>query len=532
MNKPFSLKIHSKNYMDCLDVLIYSISIWVERDYRMQYVEAWGFQYSNDTNKRIYERIGCGRGKEYKYLEMYHGIQVLPFKVKEVEFGDLLAKEEMPLLFQYDCYWAKWKKDTYKKSHLLGHHVLLTGYNKDTKEVFILDNQEASEGIWYSINEFLKGVVNSYQIRVIKNYSNRIDEKVALKTILGHVCPKEDGKEENLGLAEKMELFIEDMKNMFDIEVEVRPYLSNLTECTLLTSINDVAKGRKKAALAIECIAETSKNKSLSILANKLRELSEQWKQVFGVFVKYCYMNADDRIRKNVVRKIEEIKTREAEAIKLLKECYYQEVVDFLMVDKQHTSNFDENVNKEYLYSYININQYYNNIGCYGKISDNTRAELSNPYRYLCVGKGQVLEFDTQNILDEKYDNIICQGQVLSVNKPINNLSKIMFLMCSEFTSCEIVVELIFSDGSIEIIKVGVTSWLYPEPEYSDEIALVGKPVQRKGGDIEKTFCYNFLGNIYASRYELKSYGKELNTIKLPDCENVHVFAISIASVC
>lgn len=528
MREPLELKLQSKNYMDCLDILIYSVACWLKRDYRMQYAEAWGFDYSCEPKKRIYERIGCGRGEEYKYLEKYHGIKLLPINITEEEFAKLVETEEIPLLFQYDAFWANWMEDTYQRLHMFGHHVLVTGYNKNTKEVFILDSQEASEGRWCSSEEFYKGIVSSYKIRPIDNYNCEIEEKEVLEIILGRVSSNESqGKR---GIVENMELFIEDMENVFDIELEVRPYLSNFVECRLLTTINDVAKSRKKAAVAIECIRESSGNGNLTLLANRLHELGELWKQAFGVFVKYCYMNDNDRIRKKVVKKLKEIKDKEAEAIQFLQECYSEEqIVTLPKSDNKVVDLFEEAI-PDYCCKHINIEKYYNNMGCYGMLSDETKAELSNPYRYLWVEGNEISGFDTQNMLEEKYDNIICQRQKILVDEQINEHSKIMFLMCSEFTSCEILVELNFDDGSSENLKVGVTSWLYPEPEYSDRIALAGTPVQRKGEGVPNAFCYNFSGNIYSSWYKMKCAGKRLKTILLPECENVHVFAISIAN--
>lgn len=531
MNNKLSLKIESKNYMDCFDVLIYSVANWLGKACEMQYTEAWGFQYDVNEEKLISERIGRGRGDEYKYLEKYHGIIISSFK--ETSYRELFKKEllqeRMPVLIQFDCYWANWMKSTYQNKHIFTHYILATGYDDESEKIFILDNQEANEGLWCSIEELEKGIQKVFCISNSNDYIKRIDDKEILNIMLDRVKQSTLNTKEDMSLEKKLELFIDDMENKFDIAIEVQPYLSNLVECTLLNVIKDVAKGRKKAALVLEHVRKCSGNEGIAIIINALLELSESWNQVFGIFVKYCYMNDNDRIKKKVVSKLKEIKDKEMEVVQLLEEFSGEKNLnDYNIKPYGAIGEIVKNVD-EYLFKFICIDTLFNNMGCFNKFTDETRAELSNPKRYLWIEDMSAAGFDIKNILIDKCDNILCEGQLIKVNEKISENSYIMLLMCSEFTNCEVEINLLFEDNITEKIKVGVTSWLYPEPEYNDYIAIEGTPVQRRTEEFANGFSYNFPGHIFGSWYKITNMGKILKHIVLPDCENVHIFAITIA---
>lgn len=132
------------------------------------------------------------------------------------------------------------------------------------------------------------------------------------------------------------------------------------------------------------------------------------------------------------------------------------------------------------------------------------------------------IKFHVPNITKISLDNLTCNGQIISVEKDQYNC--FMLLGCSEQNSFTDEVEIYYSDGSNEKVIISLSNWYLP-PQFEDCIAWQGNIVEKvDGSSILSTHLYQ----IFASKYRMNLDNKHIISIKLPECLNMHLFAISL----
>ena len=85
-------------------------------------------------------------------------------------------------------------------------------------------------------------------------------------------------------------------------------------------------------------------------------------------------------------------------------------------------------------------------------------------------------------------------------------------------------MEVTYPDGIIQSIPVRFTDWWSSYPVYEEEVIWKGKCAKFK--DNEFTVVPNTV-SIFAVCFRLKDK-KEILKLKLPECHNIHIFAIAL----
>lgn len=531
MNHKLDIKVSKNNNLDCFDILINTVADYLQEDYRMLFVEHWNIKYSDDKDKKLVsEKIGTGRGEELSYLERYHGIKISPQIYNENLICKNILDLKMPLLVQVDCYEAPWYKTCYHKIHLTTHFILVVGYNDINKNIIIIDNQEASDGYECTMEEFNKFYVKCYQIEKLKEKED-ININVILKSMISRLNPQKYTGQAHLSLEEKLNLLVYDLENNFDLFNELGKYINNIIEARLFNILVMISRTRHQAAMVLECLQEMFKIQDFEEVISILNNSGTQWSQFSGILMKSCYIKNNEKYIKRAIEKIRYIKELEL--------CAYEMLEKYVCGDKISTElkNIRNNIGLKDLdrsllkFNHIDIENYYNCSGCYNEISVDSKSELSNPSRYLMCEKVDDVfknEFNIMNIDNENNDNIICEGQAISLKYDMKEKNYIMLLMCSEFTSMEENIKIIYADDSFENINIGATAWLKSGPDYNDYIVLEGSPVVVLK-EAKEVYKYNFPGYVYGSIYELKKSGNTISNIILPECPNIHIFSITMA---
>lgn len=116
-------------------------------------------------------------------------------------------------------------------------------------------------------------------------------------------------------------------------------------------------------------------------------------------------------------------------------------------------------------------------------------------------------------------DNIICKKQ--SINCDVGKCRSIHFLACSDWEDSKIIVGLKYNDGSVERKLLEVEEWVPPQNKDLKNVCIKALKSVRKSA--EKTEpCYVYA---YAMACDCN---KELLAVELPDCDSIHIFAVTV----
>lgn len=536
MDCKLNINVQTSNNMDCLDSLICTLAGYLNEDYRLMFVENWSLGYDvEDKNKKLVsDKIGTGRGQEMIYLEKYHQIKIDPLLTDENTIEDMICKniviDKMPMLVQVDCYETPWITACYHKVHINTHYVLIIGYDDTNQCIVVVDNQEAVNGFKCSIEEYKKFAVTPFQVTHLQEKEN-LDTCTILRCMLSRIKPKEYAGLPYLSIEEKYDLLINDLENNFDLFKEVGASLSNLAGARLFNIVNEIVMGRHKSAMALQYLQEQLGIHELSEAINLLNNSGAQWSQFCGVLIKSCYIKNNEKYIKHSIEKINYIKELETCAINILENYINGNRQDLQEYSTDNTVGLHDIDKSSLVFNQIDIAEYFNSNGCDGKVSADSKSELSNPLRYLIcdeVKNIDINEFKIVNVDGENNDNIVCLGQTIQFDYMLNDNNYIMLLMCSEFTCLEENIRVLYGDGSSETAKIGVTACLKSEPEFNDYIVITGTPVVLLQ-ETHEVYTYNFPGHIYGSIYKLNKVSGNITGIVLPECPNIHIFAITMA---
>lgn len=127
------------------------------------------------------------------------------------------------------------------------------------------------------------------------------------------------------------------------------------------------------------------------------------------------------------------------------------------------------------------------------------------------------MKFQFPNLIEDSYDNISCMGQIIEISS--NYCSQIMILSCAEWGNYFETIIINYTDGFSINIPFEVSDWAMKNQASHEVVAWDGVCI--KIGD------YKGVAYIYAQGH-LLSHNGFISTIILPNCSNIHIFAISL----
>lgn len=123
-----------------------------------------------------------------------------------------------------------------------------------------------------------------------------------------------------------------------------------------------------------------------------------------------------------------------------------------------------------------------------------------------------------------EFDNISCSGQVLKVKKGV--YQRIHILACAEYGNFTESLQVYRGEQKVNDIPWQVSDF-YLTPNFGERVFCSGKTYQYKNeaGDVD---ILPFRSRVL--EYELINTEEEMDTIILPNCEHIHIFAITLLS--
>ena len=130
-------------------------------------------------------------------------------------------------------------------------------------------------------------------------------------------------------------------------------------------------------------------------------------------------------------------------------------------------------------------------------------------------------EFDFSKQLESEYDNISCEGQVIEIDCP--NVDTIIVIGCATLMTFIEDIQVNFTDGTSINEKFGFTVW-WKKPLLGEKIIWEASGIVCVDGNMSVSNNRRYL---YLTHINIPK-GKQLQSIQLPNCRNLHIFSLAL----
>jgi hypothetical protein len=522
MIKELDIKIRTGKEFDCYDSLIKSICEWRNLDYRMMFVESWGFEYEDNNPKlTITERLSEGEGDTASYLKDFHGVVLNtkkydPSLIQEINTS---IDNNRPVLLYVDSFWCKWDFNRYQKTHV-DHFLCITGYDNSTQSYLCKDFQMAVSGKVLAADDFTDYCKEIFFIDFTEPRTD-LDVEEILHRFLKRIVDNNG----DIRIGTNIRRFANDLRTI-DFN---RESMSNKDagQPVLFARLSHIGQNRAKFLSTLEYIETRCKQYDFDEEKAEIAELSSQWIATLAMLIKAFYTNDKTKILPRICDKFLMIADLEEKVIARMKNIKPTPSRQKAKADQMQSYHLDTSINK---CLQVDLSPYMNNNAIFNKITQDCASELSNPHRYFHVESEvksvmhELIELEIRNTDQDTADNVACEGQSIDVN--VDRPKCLALIACSEFGSFKEKIYLVYDSNEIEL-ETGFSSWLAQSPEYGEKIAVSGKGIVKSNNKIE---CYPFPAHLFSRVIRLDEGNGLLKRIILPDCINIHIFAISVCS--
>lgn len=506
--------------LDCLEGLLISVAAWWKCEYELIFSKSWGFGYKEGGNL-IGPKIFIPGEGTIKLLEHFCGIRAFYHDLKNnpSECLNIIKKEleeGRPTIIYMNSFWCPWTLDyKKKKAH---HFCLVAGINEDGS-LNGIDTAPINSNINLPLDHFMEGSGCCITVSKMDNYFKPANwREILINSIMNF-----EGAKFTSNSCERINKFAYDIQNSLDLNTEVRKYQDDFTQCDLIMNLHKVSRSRFHFAILLSHFAAKFGIARLTEFSKEFEYIGTKWFEIKSLILKAALKPDSEMNMSRVVNKISEVSYCEKEVSRnMLNFCKY-EYGEHSDSDKKRESIVSNEID------FIDLNRYLNNRGFSQYISQNYQASFTEGGDFLVqdeyainqAWKVNKMEFGFPDIADNVNDNISCTGENIRI--PNNYYSSVMILGCAEWSSLVEKIKIYYESGAVESITVEFTDWV-SNPRYSEEIAWTGNAMYRSGDGVH---LYNRKMNLFAKEYPLNR-GDVIKSIQLPDCPNIHIFAVSL----
>jgi hypothetical protein len=516
------IPIHNDG-LRCIDDLTITVVNWYRKRYELCFINSWGFSF--DSNKLelsgiLGDKLGPGNRLIEENAEKYYGIKAIYHDTKSAEevlriVNNELNKEK-PVAIFIDSFHCPWHID-YQNYHN-EHFCLVVGTSKDS-DLYCIDSSPINSDCKLPLNNLLLGFRNC----ITYNVANRVVTNLEFKNILSeYIC--------KLSCDNKYDIFSSMMEFSFKFEKienvlqEIKGY-SNISRSPIIVALYEIYGSRFLFSKLLKYIAGECKLSHLIYFSEKLEVAAGKWQIIRAVLVKNINIPTDKSYIKKLGEKIREVAAYERGIATELNEYLSKAVTNVQpQVEAKNMERKGETV-------CINLTEYFNNRGFGTEIDAENDADLTGMGQYFLnqglpqqdIWELESTKFIFPKTLKKRFDNISCNNQLIAL--PESNYSEIAFLGCSEWGSYSESLIVNYKDESSHEIIIKFSDWS-KEAVFNDTIAWTGSRTSKKNPTKDKKPD----GKIYAKAYPL-DFTKEIKSICLPACSNIHIFAISLVKL-
>ncbi|HWT73246.1 MAG TPA: hypothetical protein VN258_00770 [Mobilitalea sp.] len=520
------LKLEQTREMLCSEARLATISVWLKRRYEMIFSQFWKFKLlpsHPDHPGIISDRIFIENDNTLELLEHYHGIRVAYKDMKDTEEIINIAAQELkkglPIAVEINDLYFPWVPEKKKDDSLFPCFV--TGISED--EIFCLDIHGIKKSAPIPKSDFLKGYEGCITFSAVSNEKDKID----WHTVIAHNTTyliENNSFEAMRELAKLITDSINDKTEVSELDA-------------LCYKIKYIYHSRYLFSQFLEYLINQHQSDALVEYKDRFVFLSHQWLSLWGLISSTLVqhklnISADfpyARLR-SVAGKLCNIADLEENLCRDMINTLEGLAVSSPTVYK--ASNKDLHTDRLQYYHFVDLTDYLNNNGFHSNTGTCTAASLTLTGQVFLT-KGLPMEpvWNTHGMkfhfpypVDGKDNNISCLGQKIMLQKEC--YSYLMFLGCAEWGHYSELMEIHYLDGTVSRSPLEFTDWSYPDSHFGEYVVWEGA-CGEKDNDGKLQFSKFLKVHLYASALQLDS-GRELDYIGLPDCSNIHIFAITL----
>jgi hypothetical protein len=485
-----------------------TILTWFGYDYEPMLAGTWGFELNkNDPATQIGMLLNPQITELSLMIKNIYGIKFNScsgndMKRNVAEITNDIGKE-VPVIIIVDTFWYPFD-DGYKRYHQ-NHAFIINGIDNNG---FCCVDPFYSKYDFYIANDKMNNLYKMHT-HIISN-KNRIIQHDYIKN-LNDVYDKLNNCGRNTTAFQDIRTFATLIQNKFDFSVEFGSS-DNIWLSPLLRNLDIIAKGRMKFSKFLSYVGKAKQSKDIEIIG-------EKWAIVRLMFAK-AYLRS--KYSKSISNKIyDELNNISIEEEKLAKN---------MIIDEKNTAvlNF-KYAKKVHLTNCIDISKYCNNRG-FGDYENSLNSDLTGFGEYFSlenIPSDSILCLDEMRFSltfknEQPFDNISCYGQYINLTAYYYN--QFMILACSEWGNYTGKFKIDYFEGKSDEIYLSFSDWCQ-EPSENESIAWIGQGI-RIHNNIPQKFSKEV--KLFSQSVSLDIKSKIIG-VELPNCPNIHIFAILFA---
>jgi|GEM_PF-3072689 len=491
----------------CWDDAILSYANTVGQNYVRMYANAWEFNY-------VPNNINLGNGIDgyfdiYMHLDRNCNINLKDIKVDDfehlLEVINTNLDNNIPTIIHIDSYYCDWTP-LYKKVHT--KHVMLVCDNCSNKKKIALVDPGFREQEIVVEYEVIKRACHFYLEISQINRTYKTASEIILEDIRNNELV-------NDMMFSNIIKFGNDFRASFDYKLEFNsPYEANeVYQSNIMEQLRHVIKGRNSFILFIEEVA-TELEIDINPITESLYVAVSKWLNVLNLLVKEAFHKwRDHEFSIKISNIIYEIADIEMDTYHKIKNLINGNVSNRM---------FSEVKDKSYISTNLSLFTYFNNKAI-ARSNEDEVADLTNMGEFFILSNqysdGYIFinNVNFKIELENKYDNIVCEGQVIH-NDTGKHYKGIGILCCTEWTNYnrEIIKWINFDD---EVTNIFVRADDISNME-ANHVIDIGSTYTR----VEN----NVVRENNAMTYIIQYFEKEqtLEQLELPYSNNLHIFSI------
>jgi|GEM_PF-2899547 len=509
--------------LNCREDIFFSVAAHYREEYRLAFSEAFNFEYrpaESGQTEAMAHRIGTGDNKQ-DLLETYYRFKILTVKAGNVEEVISTIREQLqlgyPTAISINTYWCPWHRN-YQRVHL-GHTCLAVDIDTDNN-ITCIDPVEGNGHAIMPYEDFKNGFAY-YSTFHFQDLPPSFDYKNILSDSVEKIGQS--------NIFNNMESFIDDYTARFSFEEEFKTGKPDVWGSLFYRNLIYISGSRLLYSQFINYVNKDLKNPKLNQIEKDLLNAYSKWRVAISWLLKGLYAGYSPGIHDRTLKTFKDILKEERSLFENLKEAISGDTLSGQ--EDENIENPDLKILSEATeYTYVDLKSFCNNIAYHSICSRDGAADYTGTGHYFLSQEApseQIISLDKMyfkfpSIRDGNPDNVSCYNQVIPV--PSGRYKGILLLGSSEWGSFIEQLTLNFSDGKEEALQINFSDWASQKPIYDDKFIWRGK-VYNKNED-----------SLYLGEYGLLALlrpipeDKTLESITLPECSNVHIFAMTLCS--
>lgn len=506
--------------LNCIEDVIVSLAAYYNREYILAFAEAFRFEYVRPDIEQevlIGSYINSGMKNMLYLINQYCGISIEIIEPKSVQKVIQVINEQLqvglPTGIYIKSYWCPWHLEYQKLSH--AHFCLAIGFD-DGGNIICIDPSLGLDTYSLPYNDFVNGFGTCCTFS-IGQPPKAISYELVLKNAV-EVIP-------NTNIFTNMRRFIADFYTSMNFHEEYKNADICLFDVPMHRNLWYKSGERKLFSEFIKYIYKMTLNAGLLDVSDDLLYVRSKWSVADALLIKAHYAGYSEKVKENVCNVFKEILEIEENIYEKLNDIVHGNYITTLR--KDCNNDYARDISKGYVF--IDLKEYYNNIAFHSSCSLECSADFTGTGAYLLshnAPSGQVISsndmiFRFPVLSDGSPDNISCNGQKICL--PVNTYKGIMFLGTAEWGSFIENVGIESTNGDRINIKINFSDWVVEKPLYDEKFIWTGMNYEKKqASSLPQKNCsimaiYRTIENI-----------KDLDSIILPCCPNIHIFAITL----